>query len=120
MAKPSKFAKKIQQQAAVKAEIHRRFALQQAQDMACIALHEAFGFGAERCERFVVTFGRIFTEYANLCLDDAKSDDEIIYTKTKVDDMLRLALGDKLVPFDERYAWCFAVQRRMQPEDGRR
>lgn len=120
MAKVSSFAKKIQMQAAAKAEVHRRFALQQAQDMACIALNDAFGFGPERCERFVIAFGKIFTEYADLCIEDAKSDSEIIYTKAKVDDMLRRAMGDKLVPFDERYSWCFETQRRMQPEDGRR
>jgi len=79
------------------------FTVQQCLDMACIALHESFGFGAERLEVFVDEFHDVFVDYAETCVEDAKDDEEIWYTKEKVDGALRAALGDKLIPFDERY-----------------
>lgn len=38
-----------------------------------------------------------------MCVEDGKDDEEIIYTKAKVDKALVIARGD-ILPFDERYA----------------
>ena len=38
-----------------------------------------------------------------MCVEDGKDDEEIIYTKAKVDKALAIARGD-ILPFDERYA----------------
>lgn len=39
-----------------------------------------------------------------MCVKDGKDDEEIVYTKEKVDRALRIARGD-IKPFDERYAF---------------
>lgn len=120
MAKPSAFAMKLQRQAEAKAtlkgEMARRFALQQGQDIACIALHVAFGFGPERIKRFVDAYAQVFNEYASKALEDAKDDDEIIHTKYVMDKLLTECFGEELCPFDERYKWCFEVIDREQPK----
>ena len=39
-----------------------------------------------------------------MCVDDGRDDADIVYTKEKMDRMLRAACGDDILPFDERYA----------------
>lgn len=79
-----------------KEEVHRVTALvtmQQAADAAVIALNACFHFGPERSKRFFDEFQRTFREIGRLCLEDAKSDTEIAYTKETVDRCLREILG---------------------------
>lgn len=39
-----------------------------------------------------------------MCVDDGRDDPAIDYTKEKMDRALRAACGDRILPFDERYA----------------
>lgn len=87
-----------------KVEIMKGFTLQQALDMAMIALHDEFQFGPKYNQRFEAAFRRTFLEYAKMCVEDGMDDPEIIYTQEKVDRALRAACGDDIKPFDERYA----------------
>lgn len=103
--------------ATAKAEMHRRFALQQSQDMAVIALHEAFGFGADRCKKFVDTYNAVFEHYADMAIEDAKDDDDIDYTRGKFDEMLKTICGEYFIPWDERYDWVYQLETRKQPGD---
>ena len=80
------------------------FTMQQCLDIAMIALHQEFGFGPSYQARFGRAFRDAFVAYAELCLDDGKDDEEIIYTKEVLDRQLRAACGDDILPFDERYA----------------
>lgn len=84
-------------------EIMKGFTLQQALDMAMIALHDEFQFGPKYNARFQQAFMNAFLEYTRMCVDDGSDDPEIVYTKEKVDRALRAACGD-IKPFDERYA----------------
>lgn len=84
-------------------EILKGFTLQQAQDMAEIALNLEFQFGPKYNERFEKRFKEVFLDYARMCVTDGKDDPELDYTKEKVDRALRVARGD-ILPFDERYA----------------
>lgn len=84
-------------------QIMKGFTLQQALDMAMIALHDEFQFGPKYEARFEDAFRRTFMEYAEMCVSDGADDPEIVYTKDKVDRALRAACGD-IIPFDERYA----------------
>lgn len=84
-------------------EIMKGFTLQQAQDMAEISLNLEFNFGPVYNERFEKRFKQVFLDYAAMCVSDGKDDEEIVYTKEKVDRALRIARGD-ILPFDERYA----------------
>ena len=45
-----------------------------------------------------------FMAYAQMCVDDAVDDPEIVYTKEKMDRALRAACGENIRPFEERYA----------------
>lgn len=84
-------------------EIMKGFTLQQALDMAMIALHDEFQFGPKYNARFQQAFMNTFLEYARMCVDDGSDDPEIVYTKEKVDRALRAACGDDIKPWAERY-----------------
>ena len=105
--------------ATARAEIQRRFALQQAQDMAVIALNQAFGFGPERTKKFVEAFNGIFEMYADMAIEDAKGDADIEYTRVKLDEVLKEACGDNFVPWEERYEWVYQLDKRRQPGGGK-
>ena len=72
----------------------RMFALQQAKDMMLIAAHR---------ERLGDAFDETFSQYADITLEDAKTDKDIWYTKERVDGALREACGEHFVPWEERY-----------------
>ena len=109
MGKPSAYVQLLQAQkeiAQLRADMDviKGFTVQQSLDMAIIALHNEFHFGPKMSQRFESAFLETCMEYAQMCLDDAGDDPEIIYTKEKVDRALRAACGDSIRPFDERYA----------------
>lgn len=85
-------------------DIMKGFTLQQSLDVACVSLNEEFSFGPVYNARFEKRFRKKFDDYALLSIDDAKDDEEMVYTKTKLDDALRIACGDDILPFDDRYA----------------
>lgn len=88
----------------VEVERMKGFTLQQSLDMALITLNNEFGFGPERCAAFESAFRKTFIQYAEMCVKDGSTDEEIWYTKEKVDRALRQACGDGIMSFDERYA----------------
>lgn len=107
MAAPSTYKLLLQAQQAIKQLqrdlwISKGFTLQQAMDMAMIALHEEFGFGPKYQARFEEAFRKTFVEYASMCVEDGADDEKIIYTKEKVDRALKAACGE-IRPFEERY-----------------
>ena len=100
--------------AKIRQETARRFALQQAQDIAVITLNRVFGFGAERAREFVINYNGYFEAYADMAIADSKDDDSIEYTRAKMDGVLKEILGDYFVEWDERYKWVFELDERMQ------
>lgn len=78
--------------------------IQQCLDMAMIALNEEFGFGPVYNRRFEKRFRQVFVEFASLCVDDGKDDEDIWYTKGVLDRRLRDVAGEEMLPFDDRYA----------------
>lgn len=95
-----------QQNQLLRQEVERMkgFTLQQSLDMALITLNTEFGFGPERCALFETAFRKTFLEYAEMCVKDGADDDQIWFTKEKVDRALRRACGENILSFDERYA----------------
>ena len=85
-------------------DLMKGFTIQQCIDMALIALHHEFHFGPKYCARFEKAFRETFLDYAQLCVEDGRDDEEIVYTKEKVDRALRAACGEDILPFEERYA----------------
>ena len=109
MPKPNTYVQLLNAQKTIqqlRADIERikGFTLQQSLDMALITLNQHFGFGPDRCAKFEAAFRETFLDYAQMCLDDSKDDEHIVYTQEKLDRALRSACGDNILPFDERYA----------------
>lgn len=81
----------------------RLFSVQQSYDMVAIAANEAFGFGPERVKTLLETLDKVYTEYATMVLEDAKTDKEIWYAKDKIDSKLKAICGKYFIPWEERY-----------------
>lgn len=108
MPKPNTYTLLLQAQKALRdmqSHIHyaRAFSSQQTKDLTALALNQAFGFGPKRQARFRAALEEVSREYANMCLEDAKDDQMITYTREKLDRALRPICGD-ILPFEERYA----------------
>ena len=91
------------QQLQLEMNLMKGFTLQQALDMAQIALNREFSFGPKYNARFKTALVSTFREYAKLCVNDAEDDPELDFTKEKVDRALRVACGDDIEDFDTRY-----------------
>lgn len=109
MGKPNTYvqllnAQKQIQQLRAEVDHMKAFTLQQSLDMALIALNRHFGFGPDRCAKFEAAFRETFLDYAQMCVDDSKDDEQIVYTQEKVDRALRAACGEDILSFEERYA----------------
>ena len=109
MGKPNTYvqllnAQKEIRQLKIDIEFMKGFTLQQSLDIALLTLHNDFGFDPDRNAKFEEAFRKTFVEFAQMCVDDGRDDADIVYTKEKMDRMLRAACGDDILPFDERYA----------------
>lgn len=103
MAKPSAFLQKIEAQHKRNMNLQRAFTIQQCEDMALITLGQDFGFGPKRAMDFLHKFRQTLKAYAELCVDDATGDDELIYTKAVIDRELQKVMGEDFVPWDVRF-----------------
>ena len=86
MPKPNTYVQLLQAQKAIKQLQHdnaviKGFTVQQCLDIAIIALHDEFHFGPKMSTRFESAFLDTFMAYAQMCVDDAADDPEIVYTK---------------------------------------
>lgn len=107
MPKPNTYALLLQAQKALQEmQAHlpyaRAFAVQQNKDLTALALNRAFGFGPKRQAQFREALAEVSREYADMCLEDARDDRHIAYTREKMDRALRQACGE-IKPFEERY-----------------
>lgn len=103
MAKTNSMLAKIQQRHDAEKAWLKMFTVQQCVDMMMIAANEEYGLGPERLARLEDTFYSVFKEYAEMTIEDAKSDKGIEYTKDKLDRKLSQILGDKFRSWEERY-----------------
>ena len=90
MSKPNTYVQLLQAQKAIQQLQHdnhviKGFTVQQCLDVALIALHNEFHFGPKMSARFESAFLDTFMAYAQMCVDDAADDPEIVYTKEKMD-----------------------------------
>ena len=107
MAAPSTYVQLLNAQKAIKQlqldlYVSKGFTIQQCMDMAMIALHEEFGFGPKYQARFEDAFRRTFVAYSEMCLEDGSDDEQLSFTKEKIDRALKAACGE-IIPFEERY-----------------
>ena len=91
----------LRTQAYIDNQVNGQGVQQMCFDAAMIALHEEFGFGAERIKRFRTAMLSHMDEMADLILQD--DDPDAIYAKEVIDRKLREILGPDVIPWDERY-----------------
>lgn len=78
-------------------------------DAAVIALNREFGFGADRCERFMNALNKAASDMAEIIIDDT---DDVIYSREKIDELLKSIVGeDKFSPWEERYTAAISPHR---------
>ena len=97
------FLDRINQQKEYEMECQRRYLVQLHKDLMRIAANRRFGFGAKRGQELVDEFEKTLLWYADLTIEDAKSDKCLVYMKEKVDEQLRAICGEDFVPWEERY-----------------
>lgn len=83
--------------------LQRLFTIQQCEDMTIITLGQDFGFGPKRAAEFRTKMRETFAAYAELCIENAKGDQQMDYTKGCIDRELSRILGDAAQPWEERY-----------------
>lgn len=81
--------------------LQRLFTIQQCEDMALITLGQDFGFGEKRATEFLEKFRETFEAYASLCLENAKGDENMDYTKGCIDRELARVMGSAFRPWED-------------------
>lgn len=77
---------------------------QMALDAAVIAANNTFHRKGEIIIEFVNEFNKVYHEMSLILMEDAKSDEELSYTKEKVDAKLKYIFGEgNVLPWNERY-----------------
>lgn len=71
-------------------------------DMVTIALGR-MGWGEKRFDKFDKILTEVSDEYSKLILEDASDDQDIVYSKACLDREIQRYVGDRFVPYDERY-----------------
>lgn len=66
-------------------------------------LSQDFGFGEKRATEFLEKFRETFEAYASLCLENAKGDANMDYTKGCIDRELARIMGSAFQPWEVRY-----------------
>ena len=103
MGKRSGFLLKLQENQRRNMRLQRLFTIQQCEDMALITLGQDFGFGEKRAAEFLERFRETFEAYASLCLENAKGDANMDYTKGCIDRELERIMGSAFQPWEVRY-----------------
>lgn len=103
MGKQSGFLRKLQENQRQNMHLQRLFTVQQCEDMALITLGQDFGFGEKRATEFLEKFRETFEAYASLCLENAKGDANMDYTKGCIDRELARIMGSAFQPWEVRY-----------------
>jgi hypothetical protein len=78
--------------------------IQMALDSAVIAANNTFHRKGDIMLEFVEEFNKVFKEISLMLIDDAKDDEELWYSKSKIDSKLNDIFGEENVaPWDVRY-----------------
>jgi len=76
---------------------------QMALDSAIIAAHTVFGIGPKRAKEFGIELIKTMNEIAELMVTDSKDDKQLVYSKTKIDELLQKICGENFQPWEVRY-----------------
>lgn len=95
------YAKKVWQNRQMYVQASCDIYTQFAFDMACLVLHEKYGFGKKRLLEFHEALDAAQVQFHPML----ERKDESGYLRDKLDTMLREIWGDDLEPFEKRYDW---------------
>ena len=83
-------------------KVTRRVVRQEMADMAVLDLHRAFGFGPDRCKRFMTELNQVAQEVGELVDGDTKDG---MFTIARFEACLQEAEGPYYASRSERYGW---------------
>lgn len=72
-------------------------------DAAMIAANEVFNMGPSRAKAFADAFSSSLSDIATMTVSDGKTDRELWFTKSKLDERLQKICGEHFQPWEERY-----------------
>lgn len=91
---------KLHQKHQIELAVTRRVTRQEMADFAAIALNDAFGFGPERCKKFMDALNAAVNETADMMEADTR---DMEYTIAKFEERLKQVVGPYYVSRSERY-----------------
>lgn len=91
---------KLHQKHRIELAVTRRVTRQEMADFAAIALNDAFGFGPERCKKFMDALIAAVNETADMVEADTR---DMEYTIAKFEERLKQVVGPYYVDRSERY-----------------
>lgn len=97
--KRSSYLSRLAEQQAESRRVHTQMCL----DAAMIAANEVFNMGPTRAKAFADAFSSALREIATMTVQDGKSDKQLWFTKTKLDERLKQICGENFQPWEERY-----------------
>lgn len=104
MAKKNDFLARLNRQRATDDAITRTISHRYTLDMVIIALGRLGWLrSAVRAQQFNDMMEQVTKEYAELSLADVRDDKECAYMKYKLDKELKAIVGEKFLPYEERY-----------------
>lgn len=96
------YAATVNRMLAVREEKIRHHCRQFMLDLVTITLGR-MGWGEKRLGDFEKMLSAVADEYGELILNDAKDDADLDYSKSKLDEELKLYCGEKFCRYEERY-----------------
>lgn len=97
--KRSGYLARLAEQQAESRRVHTQMCL----DAAMIAANEVFNMGPSRAKAFADAFSSALTEIATMTISDGKTDKELWFTKSKLDERLKRICGENFQSWEERY-----------------
>lgn len=104
----------VAEQLLIGKHIQEEFKAQMCCDAWTIALHQEHGFGPGEFRKLQPEINDIVHEICTMTVDDAKGDPNFIYTKAKIDDAIREAVGEEdFQPWEKRYSQLYTLPQQM-------
>lgn len=73
------------------------------QDAGFVTNHIKFKFAEKRNADWGEKYLEVLNHFADLILTDDEDDPDLVYSKAKIDSLVKEAVGEYFIPFDERY-----------------
>ena len=79
------------------------FALSCGRDIAIITQRRVYRAGEKRTKVFEDIYDGVTDEYFGFILDDSKCDEDVVFSRSKIDDEIAAAEGINFKPWEERH-----------------